>query len=85
MADLKINFRNRYVDLRCQLGCDSDEDQGHIFQCDVLISKCEDLANNIRIEYEDIFGNIKQQIETIKLLSKVWTIRQKIVEISAQS
>ena len=62
ITDLKINFRNRYVDL------------SHLFQCDVLINKCEYLANNIKIKYENIFGELKQQIETIKLLKMIWTI-----------
>ena len=47
MVDLKINLRNRYDDLKCRLGCDSDESQIHLFQCDVLLNKCEALANNV--------------------------------------
>ena len=85
MANLKMNFRNRFDDLKCQLGCNSDESQIHLLQCDTLIDKCEDLANNIHVEYEDIFGDKKRQIDAIKLLMKIWIIREKIIEASAES
>ena len=61
MTNLKLNFRNRYADLTCELGCDSEESQVHLFQCEVLMKKCEDLANNVNVEYEDIFGETKRQ------------------------
>ena len=48
------------------------------------MKKCEDLANNVNVEYEDIFGETKRQIEAIKLLNKIWTIRENIIEASAQ-
>ena len=85
MIDLKTNYRNKYFDLSCQLGCGSVENQIHLFQCEVLINKCEDLANNVKVEYEDIFGDITRQIDAIKLLTKIWNIRDNILETSAQS
>ena len=85
MIDVKENYRNRYFDLSCQLGCDSIESQIHLFQCEMLMNKCEDLANNVKVEYEDIFGDITRQIGVIKLLTKICDIRDKILETSAQS
>ena len=84
MIDVKINYRNRYLDSTCQLGCDSEESQSHLFECEVLINKCEDLANNVKVEYEDIFGDRTSQIDAIKLLTKMWNTREQILEISAQ-
>ena len=84
MSNLKINFRNGYTDLTCKLGCNEDESQQHLFNCEILLRKCEDLANNIKVEYEDIFGNMSQQRKAIKLIMKIWTIREKIIiDISA--
>ena len=84
MIDVKINYRNRYLDLTCQLGCNSEESQSHLFECEVLINKCEDLANNVKVEYEDIFGDRTSQIDAIKLLTKMWNTREQILETSAQ-
>ena len=45
---------------------------------------CEDLANNVKVEYEDIFGDRTSQIDAIKLLTKMWNTREQILETSAQ-
>ena len=56
MCSVRENFKNKYVDHLCQL-CKSDkDDQPHLFMCQELINKCEDLANNTEVEYEDVLG-----------------------------
>ena len=61
MSNVKVNFKNGYTDLTCKLGCKEEESQQHLFQCEFLLRSCEELANNITVEYEDIYGNMKQQ------------------------
>ena len=79
MSNAKANFKNGYTDLSCKLGCNEEESQQHLFQCDFLLRNCEELANNVTVEYEDIFGNIKKQREAFKLITKIWTKREKII------
>ena len=61
MSNLKINLPSGYIDLTCKLGYNEDESQQHLFNCEILLRKCEDLANNIKVEYEDIFRNMSHQ------------------------
>ena len=79
MSNLKLNFRNGHNDLSCQLGCSNEESQKHLFECNFLLRNCQDLADNIKVEYEDIFGDIDKQIDAIKLISKMWTVRGKLI------
>ena len=81
MAELRNNFQNKYQDQLCQLCKAEVEDQSHLFRCDALINKCEALAENIEVEYEDIFShNSKQQAKAVKLLSKMWETRENLIQ-----
>ena len=73
-----------YPDLKCKL-CQSEnieENQYHLLQCDILIRNCKNLANNVTIEYEDIFEKGKKQVLAAKLLHEVLAVRQKLIEVS---
>ena len=75
MAELKVNFKGKYEDLICPL-CNNDNDtQSHLFNCDVLLKECKELAENYEIEYEDIFSSKDKQIKAVKLLIKMCQIR----------
>ena len=79
MTDVKINFRERYEDSLCPL-CKTEQDsQSHLFYCNVLIEKCKELHENQEVEYEDIFSTKDKQIEAMKLLSKIWEIREELI------
>ena len=54
--EVKCNYKNKYVNLKCEL-CTSNcqDDQYHLLQCETMIDNCKNLANNLEIEYEDIF------------------------------
>ena len=76
---MKTNYKNQYDDHNCQL-CNFDEkDQSHIFNCETIIDKCEALANNVEVEYEDLFANEQKQIKAIKLLFKMWETRKTLL------
>ena len=80
MTQMKMNYKNNFNVLKCRLGCTDDEEQKHLFECDVLINNCENLENNMTVEYEDIFSTeISKQVKAIKLLSQIWGIRQKLI------
>ena len=79
MAEFKNNFRNKYENLQCRLCKSEIEDQPHLFYCQILINNCEELAENSDIEFEDIFStNLKQQQKAIKLIAKIWKVREKL-------
>ena len=79
MAEVKINFKGKYEDHLCPL-CNTEPDsQSHLFYCNVLIDNCKELADNENVEYEDIFSSKDKQSEAMKLLSKIWKIREEIL------
>ena len=81
MAEVKNNFKNKYTDKLCQLCKLEQEDQYHLFTCQILLDNCQELAENISVEYEDIFStSLKKQEEAAKLLSKIWDTRDKLIE-----
>ena len=79
MINLKNNLKNNFNELKCELGCDELEEQKHLFDCETLLNNCEHLANNVTIEYEDIFGDETKQRNAIKLLSHIWKTRDKLL------
>ena len=80
MTEMKMNFKNNFSELKCKLGCDELDEQRHLFECDVLLSNSDILSNNVTVEYEDIFSQeTTKQINSIKLLSHIWSIRQKLL------
>ena len=76
--------RNKYKNLNenklCQLCKSENEDQIHLFNCDKLLRNCEELANNVEIEYEDLFGSKEKMLEAVKLLEKIVETREKLIE-----
>ena len=80
MAEFKNNFRGKYEDIQCKLCKSNIDDQHHIFYCEILIDNCKELAENVKVEYEDIFLTKSKQRKSIKLISKIWKVRQKLIE-----
>ena len=80
MASLRKNYPNQYQDLRCQLCLAEDEDQIHLFRCSKILDRCEALANNIDIEFEDIFGSLMKQTQAVRLLMKIWNTREDLIK-----
>ena len=78
---MKINYRNRHQNLQCEL-CQSGEDdsQLHLLNCQKLIENCETLANNIEVEYEDIFEDIESQAKAVRLLTEILEVRTQLFE-----
>ena len=79
MAELKTNFKGKYEDIVCPLCNIENDTQSHLFNCDVLIKQCSELSENQEIEYEDIFSAKMKQIKAVKLLSKMWQIREALI------
>ena len=80
-VDVKCNYKNNYNDLKCTF-CNSTEDESkyHLLQCENLIENCKNLADNINIEYEDIYDQLEKQVPAEKLLHEVLEIRQKMTK-----
>ena len=70
MLDVKCNFKFGKSDLRCSLGCDSNEDQEHLLHCPAL--------NNDDItavpKYQDIFSNNHMKVKKVtQILMRKYT------------
>ena len=42
-----------------------DDDQIHLFRYPIILDSFEELANNLEIEFEDIFGSLSKQAKNI--------------------
>ena len=40
----------------------------------------DDCEENVKVEYEDIFSTKSKQRKAIKLINKIWKVRQKLIE-----
>ena len=59
MLRVKPNFTGMHPDKSCSFGCNTEETQEHQLSCQYLIDKLEDASILAKIEYSDIFENIK--------------------------
>ena len=68
-----------HADLSCNL-CHEDIQQSdsHLLDCARLIQEWGELANNISVEFEDIFGDETRQVQAIKLFSKIFETKSRI-------
>ena len=72
----KTNFRNQYEpDLSCPI-CHMEDSPQHLFNCTT------DGVDTRGTKYEDIFGNIEQQLKVIKVLKKITANRNNILNKS---
>ena len=61
MLDVKGNFKLGKKDINCRLGCDSVEDQKHIFDCVALDEESEESV----LSYADIYGQDLEKIRKV--------------------
>ena len=70
----KMNFRKMHKgNLKCSLKCDDDETQFHIFQACTPILTRLDFPHTVRLP--DIYGNINEQRNAVKIFMKIDSIR----------
>ena len=77
--DLKNNFKSKYKDdLSCRT-CDSGvrEDEQHLLLCSGL--NIEDDASSVK--YDDLFSNLKSQIEATKIYMKILRKRDIMLDL----
>ena len=69
MLDFRINFRKKYSDLKCPLGCDELDSQQHGLVCDKIVTNALDLQG--LPEYEDFFSeNVTKQMKVAAILQE---------------
>ena len=79
MTELKMNFKDMYVDQVCPLCWLHEDSQNQIMECEILKENWEDLKENINVKYEHIFGSLRQQIKAIDLFEKIWETRRTLL------
>ena len=83
MTNVKANFSKMYEDINCDL-CTKNQIQNdsHLLECETIIDKCPELANDIETEYQDLFDVIQSQIKAVKLFMAIFKSKQGIEEDS---
>ena len=81
MPNIKTNFRNMFVDTKCRLCGETNEEesQQHQLDCVRLINNCQELYNDSITNYEDIYADVNKQARITKLYEKVLSVREKIL------
>ena len=79
MRSVKNNFG---LKLNCSMGCQVTENQEHC-QCHWLVCDQTKANQNTHIIYSDIYGSIQQQIEVVKLFSRLEEEREELPDRGA--
>ena len=61
MLEVKCNFKSGKSDLKCSLGCDSNEDQEHLLHCPVL----NDDGPTAGPKYEEIYSSNQMKVKKV--------------------
>ena len=71
---------NHKQSLECSFGCKNEENQEHQLECEFILNELkEDKYLLAECEYSDIFGDIKQQENIIKIFVKILNIREDLL------
>ena len=80
-VDCKANFKSKYrnTNLLCEYCSESDDTQQHILQCKVInsILRSTEIVQE-KVEYNDIFKDIKKQKAIVSIFSKLLEIRKNL-------
>ena len=82
MDDVKENFKTmNNGDLTCDL-CQKDvmQDTSHLLDCQTLLENCPDLYNDTEVEHRQIFQETDKQLIAIKLYTKIFKVKLKLLE-----
>ena len=79
--NVKQNFENQHMNNLCQTCRLFPETQSHLLQCPEIAPKLKllNLQDNPP-EEKFIYGNVDQQLNIVKIYSKIWEIRSKKLE-----
>ena len=74
----KNNFKKMYQNnIKCNFGCNEDEDQEHIFtRCEPILKK----VTSKNVKYEDIFKDVDAQKEIVEHFARIEEERNKAME-----
>ena len=80
MCEMKSNYKNKYNNIQCELCKVSIDEQSHLFYCEKILQNCKNMAENVTIEYEDIFSlNIHKQVQATRLIKEAWEVREQLI------
>ena len=83
----KANFRNKNIDILCQLCFKSEDDQPHIMKCKVINQhfKSKEIFSE-SVEYSDLFKeDIRKQKVIVNLYENLLEIRKQLLEENTNS
>ena len=81
MIKVKQNFPTQFSqNPLCTLGCTQKETQQHLLECQFILYKINDKYIRAECKYNDLFGNITDQIKIAKIFSEIFQLRNEIVE-----
>ena len=80
MTNFKCNFRNGNDDLSCSMGCNEDDSQENLLNCQIIKSQLPELSTT-NSQYSDIFSNDIMKMKSAgALLDKALKVREAIID-----
>ena len=81
MLPVRINFKNSYADLSCQVCEEPDQDsQSHILQCEILVEN-EQMLVITQSKYSDLFASdVTKQSAITAIYEKLFKKRKEILK-----
>ena len=77
VRNIKSNFSSMHnMQLKCQLGCNTDETQEHILDCNFLT---QNKSRDQHINYLHIYGYPEQQIKVTQVFSLLLEEREELI------
>ena len=85
MLDVRINYRNRYKDIRCPNCEDFPDDQAHLLLCTKLCSGTS-VANRPTPDYDNIFNtDLGKMVEVSRLIHSNFKKRKQLLKSKDQN
>ena len=80
MVDVKVNYRNKYIDIFCPVCKIANDSQQHLFDCPELTKKLSVIVNS-NVQYTHIFSDeIEKQISALTMFETLWKQRKIYLE-----
>ena len=85
MTNVRSNFKTMHTNISCNF-CDKDVPQtdAHLLDCLFFINNCPQLKDDSAVEYEDIFMDIKAQVQVTKIYKLIFEIKSEQEEATNQ-
>ena len=67
MLEVKVNFKNKYSDLKCPICKESNDSQEHVFECEQILKKCNIVVDKHILYFHIFEKDVETQVAALRL------------------